>query len=433
MYFSKSQSLQILLFLTCLAIIGVLVCQLFNPDKKPPVLEPVFRNNPFSQQFIKKAARVKRGDTLLKLLSQVNASRRDMEQITTCFNTVYDVRRIVPEKPFQLLYDVSMNLQGFEYQPQRDTIIRVVRNMNGEFEAQKLMLPHKRVIERTEGRVNTSLYQALLQAGEKPELIIAFSDIFQWDIDFFTDPRPGDRFRLLFSKKMLAGRNNTFIFSEYGRILAAQYIQQDTTFTAIYFNNAPAQSGYYDKNGKALQKAFLKSPLNYRRISSHFSHARRHPILKIVRPHYAVDFAAAAGTPVSAAGDGVVVAMGYNKGLGNYIKIRHTNRRYVTRYGHLKAFASTLFAGKSVKQGEVIGYVGQTGLATGPHLDYAFYDNDRPIDPLKINIASGDPVLQQNRQAFKLTKAMMLNLLNPPPIQSRSSVVRIAGSLYRLH
>ncbi|MBN1541924.1 M23 family metallopeptidase, partial [candidate division KSB1 bacterium] len=195
-------------------------------------------------------------------------------------------------------------------------------------------------------------------------------------------------------------------------ILAGNYTQKDSSYTAFYYKNSGGKGGYYDAEGRSFQKTFLKSPLNYTRISSHFTGARRHPILKIVRPHYAVDFAAPIGTPVSAAGDGVIIEKGYNKGLGKYLKIRHTNKRYVTRYGHLNGFAPGIEKGAVVQQKQVIGYVGKTGLATGPHLDYAFYDNGRPINPLKIKSSSGDPIAPEERGAFEQVKLLSLAQLH---------------------
>jgi murein DD-endopeptidase MepM/ murein hydrolase activator NlpD len=195
----------------------------------------------------------------------------------------------------------------------------------------------------------------------------------------------------------------------YGKILAAQYISASDTFTAIYFDNNPGDDGYYDLKGSSFQKTFLKSPLNYRRISSHFSYSRLHPILKIYRPHFGIDYAAPKGTPVSAAADGVVINKGYNKSIGNFVKIQHNNARFVTLYGHFSRFGEGINKGVRVTQKQIVGYVGRTGLATGPHLHYAFYDNGRPIDPLKIKNTSVDPVLPENRQRFQKVKQLMLN------------------------
>jgi murein DD-endopeptidase MepM/ murein hydrolase activator NlpD len=436
MYFDEGHTMRNILLLISLVAITLLTVCIIPLKEKTPALHPVYIQSISSREFIKKTAKIKYGDTLETLLSEAGINRRDIRQIVACFNHSYDSRRLLPHQTFSLLYDASMRLQGFEYQARKDLVLRIMRDPEGVFKARKKTLPHKTILKSLKGTVITTLYDAMIKAGEKPQLITAFSDIFQWDIDFFTDPRPGDRFRILYTKKILIDTTDASTDEAllgYGRILAAQYQQTDTVYTAIYFDNTPAESGYYDNRGQSFQKAFLKSPLNYRRISSYFSHARRHPILKIVRPHYAVDFAAPSGTPVSAAGDGTISALGYNKGLGNYIKIRHTNSRYVTRYGHLKSFASGMALGTKVIQGQVIGYVGQTGLATGPHLDYAFYDNGRPINPLKIKITSGDPILPRNSLKYKMTRDTMLALLSPTKNCPRSFITVNNAPLYRMH
>ncbi len=362
------------------------------------------------------------GDTLERVLLRSRLNRETVQAIISAFQDRYDVTRLKAGNTFSLYSDSTGTLQSFVYHDTPVRSIWVTRDTSNRFVAQehnRQLMPRTRLVE---GVIESSLYQAVLEQGETPELIVAFSDIFQWDIDFFIDPRAGDRFKILVEKQYVASASSkTGQFYRYGRILAGQYIQNDTTFTAIYFDNPPKESGYYDLAGHSFQKTFLKSPLNYRRISSYFTHARRHPILKIVRPHYAVDFAAPSGTPVVAAGDGIIIAKGYNKGLGNYIKIRHTNRRYVTRYGHFKGFARGISKGDPVKQGQVIGYVGSTGLATGPHLDYAFYDNGRPINPLSIKNSSGDPILDKNRDRFEQIcqiRTWQLMGLSPVPYAS---------------
>jgi len=200
-------------------------------------------------------------------------------------------------------------------------------------------------------------------------------------------------------------------FIRYGRVLSGQYRSGKDVRTAVYFEPGE-HGGYYDLEGKSFQKTFLKSPLNYRRISSHFSGGRRHPILKIVRPHYGVDFVAAEGTPVVAAADGVVIEKGYEGGgLGNFIKIRHKNPRFATVYGHLSGFGPGIAIGKAVQQRDVVGYVGRTGLATGPHLHYCFYENGRPVNPLKIKNSSGDPIPVAELERFKGIREEQLALL----------------------
>ena len=354
---------------------------------------------------------VRYGDNLQGILAKHQVDRNVAYKITQAFQTAFDVRRIKPGKKYSLFLDSLSVVQAFEYYPEKEQTVRVLRDSTGEFRAILQKRPLVKKVRSIKGRVRTTLYEAILDLGEKPDLIIAFSDVFQWDVDFFIDPRIGDEFRIVYEKYYLLDPqqpDSLGAFIRFGRILAGQYTLEGKPLTAIYFDNTPGGSGYYDLDGRSFQKTFLKSPLNYRRISSYFSGARRHPILKKVRAHYAIDYAAPMGTPISAAADGTIIDKGYNKGVGNYIKIRHKNPRYVTLYGHMSRFARGIRKGAKVKQRDVIGYVGQTGLATGPHLHYAFYENGRPINPLKIKNTSGDPILAQNRERFERVKKDLL-------------------------
>jgi murein DD-endopeptidase MepM/ murein hydrolase activator NlpD len=223
----------------------------------------------------------------------------------------------------------------------------------------------------------------MAEAGVPPALIMEFTDIFQWDVDFLVDCRRGDRFDLLVARNYILGNDGKWRPGGYAPIQRASYVAEDTLLRAYRY--AGNRIGYFSADGTPFAKAFLRSPLNYRRISSYFSRGRRHPILKIVRPHNGVDFAAAYGTPVVAAGDGVVRELGYERrGMGRFVRIRHTNRRFETLYGHLSRYARGLKVGKRVRQGEVIAYVGSTGLSTGPHLHYTFKIDGRAVDPLRI-------------------------------------------------
>ena len=365
---------------------------------------------------------VKRGDTLEKLLLRENISRKVAVQIIKAFSDVFNVRQIKPRNAYRLFQDSTQTVHCFEYQAQREKTVRVVYDSTNSYTGQIQQIPLIKKTESLRGTVEITLYDAVLALNETPDIIIAFSDIFQWDIDFFTDPRRGDEFRIIFEKYFLQDTSkpdSTGEFVKYGKILAGQYTLAGTPMTAVYFQNQEGHGGYYDESGRSFQKMFLKSPLNYSRISSSFTAARRHPILKIVRAHYAIDYAAPTGTPVSASADGTIIEKGRNKGLGNYIKIRHANNRFITLYGHLSKFAKNIHKGKKVKQKDVIGYVGKTGLATGPHLHYALYENGRPVNPLKIKNTSGDPISTEMFSLFQKTKLGMLIQLETAGVQSK--------------
>ncbi|MBW2622888.1 MAG: M23 family metallopeptidase, partial [Deltaproteobacteria bacterium] len=227
-----------------------------------------------------------------------------------------------------------------------------------------------------------------------PEVVLNFSDIFAYDIDFFTDIQTGDRFSIFYELKYLQGN-----LVGSGRILAAEFINNGKKLEAYYFEKSPGKGGYYDAEGRSLRKMFLKSPLRFRRISSYFSRSRYHPILKICRPHLGIDYAAPPGTPVETVADGKVTFKGWNGGYGRFVKIKH-NRAYTTTYGHLSRYAKGLKKGKRVKQGDLIGYVGSSGLSTGPHLDYRMVKNGKFINPLALNLEPAPPIEASQRSRF---------------------------------
>ena len=249
-----------------------------------------------------------------------------------------------------------------------------------------------------------SVWVALAKQGESPLLSIYLSDIFDWSVDFFGIQR-GDQFQLLFDA--LYTQEGKMVKIE--RIYAARFVHNGQEYSAYRFS-LNGKWGYYNEYGQSMQRAFLKAPLNYRRISSRFSHSRFHPILKYYRPHHGVDYAAASGTPVRTIGDGRVIVRAYGRGAGNYIKIKH-NAAYVTTYMHLRGFARGLYVGKHVRQGEVIGYVGSTGLSTGPHLDFRVHKNGIAINPLAMKSPPSHAIPDSLYQKFSEEFYVPLQLL----------------------
>jgi murein DD-endopeptidase MepM/ murein hydrolase activator NlpD len=240
------------------------------------------------------------------------------------------------------------------------------------------------------GMLNTSLYEAFLDAGETPALIQLVTKIFAWDVDFFRDPRVGDEFSLLVEKRY--GEDGAF--RGYGEVLSARYVNNKTSFDGILF-----KGGYYDKEGRSLERMLLKMPLNFARVSSGFNAKRLHPILGIRRPHWGIDYCAPIGTNILAAGDGVVEYAKWVNGYGKTIKIRH-NSTYSTYYAHLNGYAPGVRAGKRVRQRDVIGYLGNTGLSTGPHLDYRVERNGRYINPASLKTESKDGLAAEDFKEF---------------------------------
>jgi murein DD-endopeptidase MepM/ murein hydrolase activator NlpD len=243
----------------------------------------------------------------------------------------------------------------------------------------------------------------MVNGGLHPSLVGNMSDIFAWTVDFF-GLQKGDNFKVIYEEFFIDGKS-----LGTGRIYGAQFNRTGSSITAIPFIQDGKES-YFDMDGNSLKKAFLKAPLQFSRISSHFSSARMHPILRIVRPHYGVDYAAPIGTEVHAIGDGRVISATNEGGAGRMVKIQH-NSIYATGYMHLSSFGSGIRAGAFVKQGDIIGYVGSSGLSTGPHLDFRFYKSGYPVDPLKVDAPPVEPVSDENRIKFEKISSVVLNLL----------------------
>jgi murein DD-endopeptidase MepM/ murein hydrolase activator NlpD len=249
-------------------------------------------------------------------------------------------------------------------------------------------------VESVRGDVMTSLFQAVEDVRESPQLVLRLVEIFSSDFDFTADTRPGDRFRLLVEKRYAGDR-----FVEYGRILVAQYVSPARTLTGVAFERPGRRSGYYDLAGRSLRKSFLKSPLEFTRVTSGFTYARPHPILGGVRPHLAVDYAAPAGTPVRAVADATVASAGWDGGNGLSVLLHHRSG-YQTMYNHLSRLGGGIRRGARVAQRQVIGYVGMTGLATGPHLDFRVAKNGVWVNPLDEKFLPGEPIATADRAEF---------------------------------
>ncbi len=290
------------------------------------------------------------------------------------------------------------------------TELRLQRGPEG-IEIRRLDRPVESRVARVEGEISSSLFEAVEAAGEGPELAVRLAEIFQWDIDFFRDLRRGDRFVLLVERQTVDGR-----LYRYGPIYAARFVNGGRELDAILYRGPDGRPGFYDLEGRPLRKQFLKAPLRFSRITSRFSLHRFHPVLHRSLPHYGVDYGAPVGTPVHATADGVVVWVGRKGGGGKMITIRHPNG-YETSYLHLSRYAKGIRRGRRVRQGEVIGYVGQTGLATGPHLDYRIKHKGRWINPLRMASPPARPLAPGQRDRFMehaLAVTLLLEGKEPP-------------------
>ncbi|MCD6418138.1 M23 family metallopeptidase [bacterium] len=319
---------------------------------------------------------------------------RIVENIRIPLSSVLDMRKIYPGDRYKLEYSSDGRAEKFE-------LIRspwekyVVFRQDSVLVAEKDSIPLTRVIFVADGVVENTLWESMRKMEIEPEAIMNFTDVLAYDFDFVTDTRNGHRFRIAYEKVEFGDS-----VVKIGKILLAQYITKEKAHTAIWYEDPSGRTGYFDASGKSMKKSLLKAPLTYRRISSHFTHRRFHPILKIYRPHLGVDYAAPTGTPVVASGDGKVIYAGWKGGFGNFIHIKHPNG-IETTYGHLSRFAKGIRRGVRVKRGQVIGYVGKTGLATGPHLDYRVKVNGKFVNPEKYAFPAEPPVPRKYLKEYK--------------------------------
>jgi murein DD-endopeptidase MepM/ murein hydrolase activator NlpD len=350
--------------------------------------------------------RIQRGSTLAGALRKQGVSAQLTDKIARAMRPVFDFRYAHAGDSFALVRNGGGKLLSFEFQQGRRDIYRLRPGEGEDLVATHEEVPLERRVIRLSGKVHRSLFETMVALGEGPDLVHDFADIFAWDIDFSRQTLPGDRFRAVFEK--FYDRDG---FVRYGKVLAAQYTTGNNTFVAVYFEDDDGYGDYYRPDGSSVRRTFLRAPVRYTRISSRYSKSRFHPVLKVRRPHEGIDYAAPTGTPVWAVADGVVIFRGWSGGFGRLVKIRHPNG-YVSYYGHLSRYANGVDKGARVRQKQVVGYVGTTGLTTGPHLDYRLKTNGRFVDPLRVRFPRGQPVYAKNRERFVAARDSLLRELD---------------------
>lgn len=339
-------------------------------------------------------------------------SRDAIHRLVATARPVYDLARLSVGRPFVLTLSPDGLLASFSYGID-DLRTLMVHRRGEELQAEVITRSYESRVETATGVINSSLFGAVAEAGEEDQLALDLAAIFEWDVDFNTELQRGDSFRVAVQKLYLDGR-----FSGYGGIIAAELVRGDRTLQALRFEG-PHGMEYFHPDGRPVKKPFLRSPLRFSRISSGFTRARFHPILKRMRPHLGVDFAAPAGTPVRAAANGVVVAAGWEGGYGKVVRLRHP-RGLDSLYGHLSRIA--VKRGQRVVQGDLIGAVGSTGLSTGPHLDYRIVQRGVFVNPLKLTPPPPEPLPRAMMPAFASVRDQGLAMLDARP----AAAVRLA-------
>ncbi len=350
------------------------------------------------------AEQVKSGDTAGVILGRLGFPSAESANIIAAAKPVYPLKNIHIGHKFTRSATDHEVLVSYQVDASQVLSLRLVEGQIWQAEMIK-----RKVVSRVDvvsATIQDSLFWDASKAGLADNLILKLVDMFAWDIDFARDLRKGDSFKVMFEEK----------FDDEGKqvgytILAASFINRGRVFTGIRYENQKGEVEYYDDQGRNLRKTYLKSPVKYSRISSRFRTSRMHPVLGYTRAHRGVDYAAKTGTPIHAIGDGKIVYKGWKGGYGRFIEIRHNNGIHSTAYAHMSRYARGMRKGKYVKQGDVIGYVGMSGLATGPHLHFEFRSRGRAVNPLKVKHNPAKPVCKDELSAFRLKAKEMLRLM----------------------
>jgi murein DD-endopeptidase MepM/ murein hydrolase activator NlpD len=358
----------------------------------PLVIPQPDENAPPAEYY--REERIQRGDTLGSLLARLHIDDEHAASYLRSARHVRALYQLVPGRTVRAVTSEDGELVSMRYLNGDGTEL-VVQRRGNDFFARELPLVTEQRLLMSSGEVRTSLFSATDAAGLSDSVAVQLADIFSGEIDFHRDLRPGDRFAVVFEAFYSNGE-----FVRTGRIVAAEFVNAGFTHRALYYQDAAGHGGYYTPDGRNMRKSFLRSPLEFSRISSGFSLSRFHPVLQSWRAHKGVDYAAATGTRVKATADGYVQFAGHQGGYGKLVVLRHMNG-YTTAYGHLSAFAKGLRAGQRISQGDVIGYVGSTGLATGPHLHYEFRVNGLHQNPLRASVPQGPAITAQLRPSFE--------------------------------
>jgi murein DD-endopeptidase MepM/ murein hydrolase activator NlpD len=379
--------------------------QQVQPADPPPVESKIGKNENFTAA-----------------LQHAGFDSADASAITTASQRVFNLRQVRAGNAMTINRSAAGELRELNYRIDIDRMLTIVPAPEGKFSAEVKPVPSKLEVSTVTGQINDSLFKAVAQSGESPELAMRLAQIFAYDLDFYTDPRKGDTFRMVLEKKKFADGKT----AGYGKILAAEYDNKDKKYQALLFHDDAGHPGYYSADGKSLQRAFLHSPLKFSAtVTSHFSKSRYHPILKLFRPHMGTDYGAPVGTPVQTIGAGRVEFAGRKGGEGNMVQIAHSDG-YETMYLHL----SRMFVhqGERVEIGKTIGLVGSTGLSTGPHLDFRILQRGQYKNFEKLGLPPSDPIAKKNWSEFTLVRQQWLPVLRGESTPQQASDAQTVGA-----
>ncbi|MBI5406194.1 MAG: peptidoglycan DD-metalloendopeptidase family protein [Nitrospirae bacterium] len=386
--------------------------------------EEGYSSSSVGENFREISDTIKKGQTLFDIFKRYHLDIGELLELRKASADVYRLRNLYPGQSYKILVDDNDRVNSFSYWIDDNSILNITRSDSG-FYAEKVPIAYEKRILYMDRAIEDNLISSAGEGKEGLMLALNISDIFAWDIDFTSDLRNGDTFRVIVEGLYLDGE-----FKKYGEILCLEFMNNGKPYQAYRFEYE-GKADYYDSEGKTLRRAYLKAPLSFRRISSTFSDGRFHPILKRYRPHHGLDYAAPAGTPVSAIGSGTVVFSGIKGDYGKFVIIKHPNG-YMSYYGHLSKIEKNIRIGVRAEQGQIIGYVGATGLATGPHLHYELRINDKPVNPLTVSLPRGKPIPANMLTKFRQSRNEMdsqLASINPPAIEVSNRVLRKSAKL----
>jgi murein DD-endopeptidase MepM/ murein hydrolase activator NlpD len=381
-----------------------------SSENQTPPPRPLTVPEPASPELVEYKQTLRPRTTMGEVLSDYGFSPSEVQTLYDQTKPVFDLRRVRAGQPLRVYAGPDGKVMRLEYDLDEINYLSINRN-DGRFEAALKTHPVETRVGMTGGTIEESPILAFNQLGEEDILALAFAELFAWDVDFYIDIRMGDTFKVIFEKKYIQGK-----FAGYGHILAAELTNQGRVLQAFFYSPPDTQKPeFYDAEGKSLKKEFIKSPIKFARITSRFSHSRLHPIHKVYRAHYGVDYAAPVGTPAQATADGTVIFAGWNGASGRMVRIRHMNA-YETLYLHLRSFGPGIRIGAKVKSGDIVGYVGSSGESTGPHLDYRIKLRGSYINPLSYRFKPVEPLKQEFLEDYKRDIKKYQLLLEDPLI-----------------
>ncbi|HIG31959.1 MAG TPA: M23 family peptidase [Flavobacteriales bacterium] len=380
-----------------------------NPiDFVEKIKEPSYEYDILVDSFNVTKGIVRKDQTLGQILYANHIDHPQIAEIASKSKGIFDVRSLSPEKEYTVICKNDSTEKACYFIYQENSINYIVIDLTDGIDVYRGKKEVKTRVNVAYGEINSSLWLAVEEQKISRKIATELATIYAWTIDFFKIQK-GDGFKVYYENNYIDS-SGTEKYIGIGRILAAEFTHKNQKFYSFYYKENENFGDYYDEQGKTLRKSFLMAPVEYKRISSRYSKRRKHPVTGQWKGHFGTDYAAERGTPILATANGIIMKAAYTKNNGNYVKVKH-NGSYLTQYLHMSKIKSGIRKGVYVKQGDIIGYVGSTGLATGPHVCYRFWKDGKQVDPFKQKLPPGDPIKKENREVYMLVKDSLMQIL----------------------